>query len=234
MASGNEMTSQNSRQRLFIALALMATVMVGASFWLKAESNKPYKKYMIAGSELYVPKKFTGPKPDSLMEIFQEYVDGFSENQRFYIEAGELLDNRDTLTEWQANSEIVWTISPAKEPADDETFSDSSIVEADSFETETLPNGLMKIYSNPDDRNVFTITNKREIITGNSAPWATHCIEFRAIRENGSWGKCTYQMRRENLQVTVHYDGILVEHTGQISSKVKNELQSWLQTPHNP
>lgn len=234
--------STDIRKRLIIVIALITLMLAAASTWLIQENDKPYSVRTAGTIKLYVPEEYLGPKPDDLIEMVEAYIRNQSGLHRFQVTASDFLSDTYSLPATALETSIIWTVETQATsenatnsflPSEDISLL-SAILSGDGPETEPQTNGLLKIYRDKKDPDAFSFSN---LTLGSMQPpnnaWIAHCIRFSALREGGSWGRCSRQIHANGLKISLHFDGLLVEQTAAISSEIANEISRWQTPPKN-
>lgn len=234
------MNQRNVKKRLFIFACIVALAIAAASMWLVEQNNKSYVVHKIAGTTLYVPSHFTGPKPDGLIAMLRAYIENQTNQQRYQATVSDLLDSPTNLSGPELETTLIWTISATDAPSSSVSMpvKDIELLTKVSQKAgpaiETTDAGLLKIYTAEDDQTAFSFSNINTKTNPATADiWISHCIRFRALREGNSWGRCSRQLHLQNFLLTIHYDGLVVAETAALSKAVIDLLMAWQTAPSN-
>ncbi|MEX0299289.1 MAG: hypothetical protein AB3N28_09485 [Kordiimonas sp.] len=230
------MSTDNIRKRLIVtALALLGMIGLLAG-WLMHQANSPYKVETISDTKLYIPTEYLGPKPEGLIEMVRNYIQGQSTQIRVQVPISELLN--EVQGSRHENQSVIFTLEPNNEApapnllpsADNNLLTAAARVE--NVLTERKSNGLLRIYGNGDDKSTFSFSNL-EATSNNTVGniWIAHCIHFRALRADSSWGRCSRQIIQTPIKISIHYDGELVRKTVPLTEAVLAKVQKWRMLP---
>jgi len=232
-----------NKKRIFIVILVVGGLLAGAIVWLTQQNKRPYVTRIIGSTSFYIPAAYLGPKPNDLVEMVSSYIQGQSKIVRFQTSADEILSQLPLPAALMDNS-IIWTLEASSiTPPHPEDITVAIMPVEDITMLMGLGNNslasmegpsqdLTKIFSNPEDTSAFSLTNKQENASESlMGDWITHCIHFRSLRQDDSWGRCSRQIYIKDLILTLYYDGRLAPYTGDITNKIVEKILSWQRQP---
>ncbi len=226
----------NIKKRLIVtALALLGVIALLAG-WLTHQANKPYQEVTISETKLYIPAEHLGPKPQGLIEMVRNYIQGQSPQIRVQLPISELLNN--SHGSQHEDQRVIFTLEPSNETPMSNLLplADANLLkmamEGAGVLIEHQPDGLVKIYRDQNDKSAFSYSNlKADTKAIDTNIWLAHCIHFRALRADSSWGRCSRQIIQAPLKISIHFDGTLVQETANLTDAILAKVQKWQTTP---
>lgn len=235
------MDKNSIKKRLFFVILALAVALAGAGFWLTSQHDKPYQVRTVADSKLYLPAELLGPKPKDLIAMVKEFLLRQTNSVRLQTSAEELL-NPASANEYNNDPDniVIFTVSENSEVGQPQglTQEDTKLVLAlangEGPSSKKTNNGLLEIHPHDGDESAVSYSN---VTVGSQNlppnPWVAHCIHFRALRQNSSWGRCSREFLHGPFKISMHYDGLLVTKTPQLSAAIQTRIQSWTMQPTN-
>jgi len=230
---------QNNKKRLMLLVLPFILAAVLVSVLMLIERAQSYKELTVGETTLFVPKAYLQEANGDFIEMLRDYVAAVElEVYQFNAYSDEVLPTHLTRDNNVAAASLIWTIGRAKNkpepsgllPADAALFSGSG-----SFNQRTVSfdeaRQLYKINrSNEYSRN-YAYSNMDPAQPATSSTWLAHCIELGSVRPGGPWGRCTRQVVHGDIQVQIHYDGRLVNHSAAIADVLGTMIDSWRAEP---
>ncbi len=233
------MDKNSVKKRLFFVVLALAVALAGAGFWLTSQHEKAYQIRSIADSKLYIPTELLGPKPTDLIAMVKVFLQQQTNSVRLQISTEKLLKTANINGyDNDPNSVVIFTVSQSSNPGRTGNLTQAdtklllAIANGEGPSTETVGNGLLKIRPHENDESAISYSN---VSVGSRNlppnPWVAHCIYFRSLRENSSWGRCSREFIHGPFKISMHYDGLWVAKTPQLAATIQTHLQSWMEPP---
>ena len=242
--SGNE-----TKKRLATIGAFLLLAAIAGWAWLTYETEGDSQKRRVGDAVFQVPQKYIGPKPDTVEEMLGTYVASFAETHRFETRAVELMPSLRGQPARLRHSAVIWTLSslPKQPNAAPVTPTNNTMLPDKDYAllagtppyigraATKMENGLTKLVHGAAGKRSFAVTNWQPATNGvaespiqkGPALWLAHCIEFRVIRKNTGWGRCSRTVHLKDVKLTFHFDGMLLPETAAVTTALQNTVAGW-------
>ncbi|MBV1901832.1 MAG: hypothetical protein KUG56_09180 [Kordiimonadaceae bacterium] len=242
------MTGNETKKRLATIGTFFLLAASAGWAWLTYETGGDSQKRRVGDAVFYVPQKYIGPKPDTVEEMLGTYVANFAETHRFETRAVELMPSLRGQPSRLRHSAVIWTLSslPKQPNATHPTPTITILPDKDHALLAGTPpyagriatkmgNGLTKLVRSAAGKRSFAVTNWQPAPNGvakspiqkDPALWLAHCIEFRVIRENTGWGRCSRTVHLKDVKLTFHFDGMLLPETAALTTALQSTVAGW-------
>ena len=178
--------------------------------------SAPLQTVTFEDKSLFVPKALLPKSEPDLVNLVRDHLSQAVTNRLELVQYADDLLQEDTMKDEEpGNSSIIWTIELLEHPLTVSLPDLAKDTETDLYKAQVAGEFSSLIYAD----------------SSTNPSWIASCVEFRTIRPDDSWGRCSHEYALEGFLVRLHYDGRLIRQTGAIAAASQRLLQDWLQQP---